>query len=1035
MIKTMIMKHCLFISMMAVCCGSIALVEAEAGAQAQLPGFERPTAAAVFKGDGAALEILSKSWDPTAHGDGAMDASGAEGADATFEMMFKAESCELQGIFAQSYELHTAFDGENAKKDQQNGSASTGGAIHPPFHGRGIMITESGQFNVWSRDGEGVWKGVDLGPCDTKTWHHIAFVQNGNAVHGVLDGRPSHEVIMDGNQGGRYLGVFTVGRFTNGPADGDFSAQGRLSQVRFWNAALTTKQIKCSGVPTKDTKAILFSWSAPSANYSRDGKFVLKESGTLDYDRTIPDKLMGSDKSCPVSAPSQQVQASMRFREQRGKTMLRSGKHMQQKRSASTSLEPNAAAAAKAAAKTSGGKDALHKLSEMHGKNKALTKENKELRAKLGMKPHGHDDGIKAGACPHGCSGNGKCDMSTYTCFCHMGYIGAGCDKSWYQGYALSFSGPAEKEYVEVPACGASNSLTLEAWLKMDAVDGWQSLRSDVKDKVGAVSWSVRDGHVGLEVVGNNPREVWFDHVLDTKWHHVAVTYSRKHANRTGTGSATLYIDGQVKQTLKYMSSGKVIMGTSLIGGFESPQGMSRFLSGSIDEFRVWSRALSMSVLKGRGHAKGGRVRGDEPHILVYYRFDEGTGHIVADMSGDTVDIADGSAPGSVFVELEERDTVASMRLDGLLGGAKGTGGKPRFIKSEAPFAACNLKCGHGECVVTLVEGDQVGGCVCEYGWGGVDCSIALCPGTPPCSAHGACVVDEVGKMRGWTKPKVEQFLDATARVKHELNSKLAMQQDTAQKLNEAKAAILAAEESAAKSKVHMCMCVHGWGGPSCNELVCPDDCSNRGQCNNGTCICNDGWTGTNCAVPKCPGDGTCSGRGECVNGTCACDAGYAGEDCGKISHCPRDCGGPSNGKCVNGVCICMPAYTGDDCSWTSSCYNFCSGRGKCVDDKCECDPMFMGIDCSEPRCPGDCSGHGDCIRGVCICELGWEGDGCAKSSMWPMRCSHQRHGFTSTSSCKRGLAAWKVAPRPGSQVVQINFDASGAARSQERLG
>jgi len=612
-----------------------------------------------------------------------------------------------------------------------------------------------------------------------------------------------------------------------------------------------------------------------------------------------------------------------------------------------------------------------------------------------------------------------------------MGYIGAGCEKSWYQGYALEFSGPAEKEFVEVPACGASNSLTLEAWLKLEAIDGWQSLRSDAKEKVGAVRWSVRDGHVGLEVVGNNPREIWFDHVLDTKWHHVAVTYSRKHANRTGTGSATLYVDGKVKQTLKYMSSGKVIMGTSFIGGFESPQGMSRFLSGTIDEFRVWSRALSVSVLKGRGHAKGGRVRGDEPHILVYYRFDEGTGHIVADMSGDTVDIADGSAPGSVFVELGE----TSMRLDGLLGGAKGTGGKPRFVKSEAPFAACNLKCGHGECVVTLVDGDQVGGCVCEYGWGGVDCSIALCPGTPPCSAHGACVVDEVSKMRGWSKPKVEQFLDATARVKHELNSKLAMQQDTAQKLNDAKAAILAAEESAAKSKVHMCMCVHGWGGPSCNELVCPDDCSNRGQCNNGTCVCNDGWTGTNCAVPKCPGDGSCSGRGECVNGTCACDAGYAGEDCGKVSHCPRDCGGPSNGKCVNGVCICMPAYTGDDCSWTSSCYNFCSGRGKCVDDKCECDPMFMGIDCSEPRCPGDCSGHGDCIRGVCICELGWEGDGCAKSSMWPMRCSHQRHGFTSTTSCKRGLAAWQVAPRPGSQVVQINFDASGAARSQERLG
>lgn len=139
---------------------------------------------------------------------------------------------------------------------------------------------------------------------------------------------------------------------------------------------------------------------------------------------------------------------------------------------------------------------------------------------------------------------------------------------------------------------------------------------------------------------------------------------------------------------------------------------------------------------------------------------------------------------------------------------------------------------GQGTCVSSDI-------CLCNYGYGGYNCSATICygflsmdPGV--CSDHGACV------------------------------------------------------------SPNNCSCFPGFGALDCSDTTCDDIlsiddrvCSGHGSCiapNN--CSCDSGYVGSNCSTVNCYGiesihPDVCSGNGRCIRPEfCECHSGYAGANC-----------------------------------------------------------------------------------------------------------------------------------------------------------
>ena len=176
------------------------------------------------------------------------------------------------------------------------------------------------------------------------------------------------------------------------------------------------------------------------------------------------------------------------------------------------------------------------------------------------------------------------------------------------QGAALDFDGTDDfVQSSSSPALTGSGARTVEFWAQVDNPGAGGFLFGQGTSGTGtlfALGYSANK----LVFYGYNT-DYDTDYVIDTCWHHYAVTYD-------GTTVKT-YVDGYptpvTNQVIPLNTTGDPLYVGSWIN---SPT------DGRIDEFRVWNVERTQSEIQG---AKDTELVGNEAGLEIYYNFNQGT--------------------------------------------------------------------------------------------------------------------------------------------------------------------------------------------------------------------------------------------------------------------------------------------------------------------------------------------------------------------------------------------------------------------------
>ena len=187
-------------------------------------------------------------------------------------------------------------------------------------------------------------------------------------------------------------------------------------------------------------------------------------------------------------------------------------------------------------------------------------------------------------------------------------------------GQALAFDGV--DDYVEVgddPTLDLTGTFTLESWLSTTSMNLHQPILAKGGD--GSINGNyqvVIEGNLSIAFYSDNGRVATNAPIEIDKLYHWAVTYD-------GSSSLIIYINGEVA------GNGEVAPGaannSALTFGSDASQ---TSISGILDEIRIWNVTRTQAEIKADMHR---RLAGDEPGLVGYWRFDDGTGTLAVDSS------------------------------------------------------------------------------------------------------------------------------------------------------------------------------------------------------------------------------------------------------------------------------------------------------------------------------------------------------------------------------------------------------------------
>ncbi|MEA3288340.1 MAG: LamG domain-containing protein, partial [Candidatus Marinimicrobia bacterium] len=142
--------------------------------------------------------------------------------------------------------------------------------------------------------------------------------------------------------------------------------------------------------------------------------------------------------------------------------------------------------------------------------------------------------------------------------------------------------------------------------------------------EAGKVRWqhSAVAGGDGTELVSVDPYTQTGD---ESDWHHLALVYD--------SGDMTMYIDGAL---IRHTIGGDAINDNAeIILGKRSPISPHLYLTGRLDDFRIWSTPRAWADIRKYMDLT---LSGEEYGLAAYWKFDEAEGETIFDMTDGDID-------------------------------------------------------------------------------------------------------------------------------------------------------------------------------------------------------------------------------------------------------------------------------------------------------------------------------------------------------------------------------------------------------------
>ncbi|SFS41380.1 LamG-like jellyroll fold domain-containing protein [Lutibacter maritimus] len=128
-----------------------------------------------------------------------------------------------------------------------------------------------------------------------------------------------------------------------------------------------------------------------------------------------------------------------------------------------------------------------------------------------------------------------------------------------------------------------TNNFTVSAWVQNNGTGGsFISKGTGFNFKINGSNQVAIDWNGATQVTSTN--------TIDTKWHHIALSYS--------AGTAILYIDGVLDKTVSSLSNPTSSNHKFSIGALYTSKNSIASFNGAVDEVRIWHAALSATEIR-----------------------------------------------------------------------------------------------------------------------------------------------------------------------------------------------------------------------------------------------------------------------------------------------------------------------------------------------------------------------------------------------------------------------------------------------------